>query len=245
MRVLLGRGGRRQLLLVAYPDSGPSPDRMLSSALLWWDACVTLKPEGLLVCVPENWSQELVRSLPTLAVSVQCFEYQRDWIDGVPVVVATAGLERVFPTSAVASEVFSPCVLFPFLSDVPDVLHQLQNQFSSLDVTYRKGAWEVSHLGFRVAWSEPGGHLCHFDAQYPRVLDTETLADFASYLGQVRSYRTFPSPNPRHFFYRYRQERWLESLVIREHRRLNALFREVSTLRCLAIWTVKGRYSTC
>jgi len=124
-------------------------------------------------------------------------------------------------------------------------LHQLQNQFSSLDVTCRKGAWEVSHLGFRVAWSEPGGHLCHFDAQYPRVLDTETLADFASYLGQVRSYRTFPSPNPRHFFYRYRQERWLESLVIREHRRLNALFREVSTLRCLAIWTVKGRYSTC
>ena len=121
VRVLLGRGGRRQLLLVAYPDSGPSPDRMLSSALLWWDACVTLKPEGLLVCVPENWSQELVRSLPTLAVSVQCFEYRRDWIDGVPGVVATAGLERVFPTSAVASEVFSPCVLFPFLSDVPDV----------------------------------------------------------------------------------------------------------------------------
>ncbi len=50
LRVLLGRGGRRQLLLVAYPDSGPSPDRMLSSALLWWDAVrATLKPEGLLV----------------------------------------------------------------------------------------------------------------------------------------------------------------------------------------------------
>ena len=78
LRVLLRRGRRRQLLLVAYPDSGPSPDRMLSSALLWWDAArATLKPEGLLVCIPENWSQELVRSLPTLTVSVQCFEYRR------------------------------------------------------------------------------------------------------------------------------------------------------------------------
>ena len=228
MRVLLGRGGRRQLLLVAYPDSGPSPDRMLSSALLWWDAVrATLKPEGLLVCVPENWSQELVRSLPTLAVSVQCFEYRRDWMDGVPVVAAAAGLERVFPSSAAASEVFSPCVLFPFSSNVPDVLRQLQNQFSSLDLTYRKGAWEVSHLGFRVAWCEPGEHLCHFDAELPRVLDSETLVDFASYLGRVCRYRTFPPLNPRHFFYRYRQERWLESLVIRGHRLLNDRFREV------------------
>ena len=228
LRVLLGRGGHRQLLLVAYPDSGPSPDRMLSSALLWWDAArATLKPEGLLVCVPENWSQELVRSLSTLAVSVQCFEYRRDWIDGVPVVAAATGLERVFPGSAAASEVFSPCVLFPFLSNVPSVLLQLQKRFSSLDLTYRKGAWEVSHLGFRVAWSEPGGHLCHFDADCPRVLVTETLADFASHFGRVCRYRTFPPPNPRHFFYRYRQERWLESLVIRGHRLFNDRFREV------------------
>ncbi len=228
LRVLLGRGERHQLLLVAYPDSGPSPDRMLSSALLWWDAVrADLRPEGLLVCVPENWSQELVRSLPALAVPVQCFEYRRDWVDGVPVVAAATGLERVFPSSALASEVFSPCVLFPFLSNVPDVLFQLQKRFSSLDLTYRKGAWEASHLGFRMAWSEPGEHLCYFDPQRPRVLDAETLADFCSYLEQVCRYRTFPPPNPRHFFYRYRQERWLESLVIRGHRLLNDRFSEV------------------
>ena len=228
LRVLLRRGRRRQLLLVAYPDSGPSPDRMLSSALLWWDAArATLKPEGLLVCIPENWSQELVRSLPTLTVSVQCFEYRRDWIDGTPVVAATTGLERVFPSSAAVSEDCSPCVLFPFFPNVPDVLRQLQNQFSSLDLTYRKGAWELSHLGFRVAWSEPGGQPCHFDAECPRVLGPETFADCASYLGRVCRYRTFPSPNPRHFFYRSRQERWLESLVIRGHRLLNDRFHEV------------------
>ncbi len=179
------------------------------------------------MCVPENWSQELVRSLPALAVSVQCFQYRRDWIDGLPVVAAAAGLERVFPSSDSASEVFSPCILFPFLSNVPDVLLQLQRRFSSLDLTYRKGAWEVSHLGFRMAWSEPGGHPCYFDPQCPRVLDAEVLADFSSYLERVCSYRIFPPPNPRHFFYRYRQERWLESLVIRGHRLLNDRFREV------------------
>ena len=104
----------------------------------------------------------------------------RDWIDGTPVVAATTGLERVFPSSAAVSEVCSPCVLFPFFPNVPDVLRQLQNQFSSLDLTYRKGAWELSHLGFRVAWSEPGGHPCRFDAECPRVLGPETFADCAS-----------------------------------------------------------------
>ncbi len=228
LRVLLGRGARHQLLLVAYPDSGPSPDRMLSSALLWWDATRdTLKPEGLVVCVPEHWSQELVRSLPNLAVSVQCFQYRRDWIEGVPVMAPAAELERVFPRSAVASEVFSPCVLFPFFSNVPDLLLQLSKRFSSLDLTYRKGAWEVSHLGFRLAWSEPGGHLCYFDPQCPRVLDADTLAEFSCYLGRVCRFRIFPPPNPRHFYYRYRQERWLESLVIHGHRLLNDRFREV------------------
>ena len=91
-----------------------------------------------------------------------------------------------------------------------------------------RGRWRrIARCQFRVAWSEPGGHLCHFDAECPRVFVTETLADFASHFGRVCRYRTFPPPNPRHFFYRYRQERWLESLVIRGHRLFNDRFREV------------------
>ena len=99
-------------------------------------------------------------------------------------IVAGSGLRRVNPWPDLSTEILSRCVLFPFPSRFSAVLLQVGKCFPSLNLIYRKGFWEVSHLGFQVVWSEVGSQPCYFDLESSRPLEAEKIEDFFLYLGE-------------------------------------------------------------
>lgn len=223
LRVLWWDGRAYVPCLAVHPEEPAGvTDRILSSVLLWWDrlrqgAHWRRNLRHLIILLPEGWSELLLRQFPRLNVPALGYKYD----------LAAGSLRQIYPRPVESSRLAAPYVIFPLAREVPPLLAQLRERYGVLDLMYRRGRWELSYLGLRLAWSAEAGPECFFDLRKPRVLEPHADKEFAAHLREVIHFRSFPPLAPGHFFYRYRHERWLESLMVRNHRVLNEAFIDV------------------
>lgn len=220
LRILFWDGKEHVAALVVYPDeSAKLADRLFSSALLWWDRLHTKgKAKRVFILLPESFSERLVGRFPKVKIPLVCYKYD----------LIHSTLRQVYPHLVGSSRLKSPYVIFPYSQEIPPLLDRITKRNSFLTLTYRKGRWEVSYLGLRIAWYIEDRKRYFFDLQRPKILTSSANADFESYLQEVVRFRSFPPPQPEHFLYRFGHERWLESLVLRDHTLLNPNFVKVA-----------------
>jgi hypothetical protein len=106
---------------------------------------------------------------------------------------------------------------------VPALLKRLHQNDPRFDLSLRHGRWELSYLGLPVAWQDQEGSV-RFDILASRTFVDIQDPEMLTFLEQVRAFRSFPPKFSNHPYYRYRPERWLESLVLKEHTRINPDF---------------------
>ncbi|MDA2923566.1 hypothetical protein MYX65_02740 [Acidobacteria bacterium AH-259-L09] len=221
--------GRHHLAAVAvYPgETVELTDRVLSSAILWWDhlrrkGCV----DRILIFIPECWTTRLLSSFPRLELPLICYEYQLEEKSGRDY-RPKSRLKKIYPRSVKSSQLGRPYVIFPYREDVPVLLHQIKQEHPLLHLSFRHGRWELSFRGLRIAWHDNNRDQCFFNLADPCLLTASTLADFEEHLEQVSKVRCFPPTEPKHPYYRLAQERWLESLIVSDHSIFNADFVDV------------------
>ncbi len=222
LRVLLSRGRRRVAALAAYPGSSPETfDRLLSSLALWWEQ-LSLAGRGIeaLLLIPEEWSERLIHCLPLIDIPVVCCKYGLDSPGSEPRV------RQIYPAPPGSTSVGWPYVLFPRPEATPEPLLDLKERHRDLDLTLRHGRWELSFRGLAVAWQPQDGLGCLFDSLRPTALNEASKPRFELHLSKVRRFRRFPSPDSGHPFYHWKPERWLESVVLRNHRLIDSEFAE-------------------
>lgn len=219
-RVVLERVGGQVPVIVVYPEeTGDLTNRLLSAAVLWWDRLrgrhPTAGPGKMLLLLPETWSERLLLMLPKFRIRFACFKYQ----PGNP-----RSLRQIYPRPIASSEIRAPYVMFDFAGEVPGPLAEIRNTHPELDLTYRQNRWELGYLGLRVFWydSERGEYL--FDLERPTIWTPQRDELLRKHLEKVLRLRKFPPPEPASFYYTVDHEQWLESLIRRDHRVLNADF---------------------
>ncbi len=218
VRLLVREAGRWKTLIWVRPEeSEEARERLLSALLLWWDELQHLGPDSASCFVPWNWSLRIVSQLSHLEIAVRCYRYLPAAGRGRP------RLERIYPAPPSASRVQAPYVIFPRAEGAPRPLRALGRDYPQLRSSRRAAGWELDFLGLPVAWSR-GGEDCFYDLSRPKVLREEDCLAFRRHLEHVERIRCFPSPEPRHPFFTWKPERWLERQVLRDHRLLEPDF---------------------
>ena len=224
LRLYVWNGRRRSAVLVAYPEQGRQlSERFLSSALLWRHSLQNQGVDQLLLFVPEFWSERFLNSVALIGLSVTCYKYDM-------CAAATPSkfrLRKIYPRPAMVSRVGSPFIILPYRHGTAPLLREIRDQYRFLDLVYRQGRWELDYKGLRVAWSEDGTKRCFFDADSPKLLDASAATRFEQHLQSVARFRRFPPQQPTHPYYRSAEERWLESLILRDHSIVNRDFEDV------------------
>ena len=192
-------------------ESSEMSSRLLSSLVLWWDEIGTANQS--VVFLPEQWSERIVELLPYLILPVVCCKY----------CLGTRGVRQIYPGSGQLSSIQSPYVMYPKVSEAPRLFAQLNREYPSVDLLCRYGKWELSYKGLPVAWFDQGGKS-FFDLQAPKRVGG--LSSLRAHIQNVMDHRQFPPPVANHFYFRFGEERWLESLILKEHRTVNQEFIE-------------------
>jgi hypothetical protein len=220
---LLFHDGRGHVagLLVPSAESPLLAERVLSSLVLWWDQLQRVERlKGVLLFLPESWSERLLHALPFLRIPAVCFKYApaggAEDSDGL--------LRKIYPREAHTSRVGSPYVIHPNQQRPPSRLQSFGERLDGLHLSFRSGCWELSYLGLRVAWHDGDRDQCFFDASRPALLTEAALEPFRAHLAEVARYRRFPPVDPRHPYYQQAQERWLEAQLIKDHRVVEPAF---------------------
>lgn len=220
LRILLSEGEKRLAALFVYPLESPQlQDRLLSSLILWWNQL--RKGSGVsaaLVFIPESWSERLLQSLPFLRIPVTCYKYLLDpGVDpGRP--------RQIYPEPARRTELKAPYVIFSCDQKIPAVLREGKELDDCLQLRLHHGRWNLFYLGLPVAWQASEEDECCFDSLHPTPLRASSRTAFKRHLELVKSLRRFPSPDPQHPYFRLQPERWLESLILKDHRCVNPRF---------------------
>lgn len=210
LRVLFWEGRRVIAAILIYPgESTELSDRLFSSAIVWWDRLSAKKGASkLVVFLPETWSERLLTRFSRLKIPLECFKYD----------LRSYSLRQIYPAPVRASELSSPYVIFPYGRNIPPLLGEIKSSYPELDLMYRKGRWELAYLGLRVCWYEEESRNYLFNLNEPSLLERERSGPCEQHLAEVISLRRFPPPRPEHLYYRHGHERWLESLILKNHR---------------------------
>ncbi len=212
LRFRLGRG-RQRIAVVAAVSSAPRSKaaRLLVALILWWRRT----PEGnhSLVLIPATWGDYFVELLQHLSIPLGCYAYSR-----------SGKVRRIYPRDDRQGEAQSPYVIYPVESCPSRVLEEKANGVPELDLLFRAGRWELSFRGMPVLWSK-GTEELFYDLRHPRLFRDEEA--WQVHLDEVRRFRRWPPPDPCSFFYRWSSERWLEWLVLRNHRKLLSGLEEI------------------
>ncbi len=181
---------------------------LLCSLVLWWDRLRAA--EGVVLLIPETWGDYITELIGRIRIPVTCYSYSPQ-----------GRVRQIFPRERSKSSTSSPYVMFPLDSPPPEPLLQLSRSFPDLDLMFRSGRWELSLRGLPVLWYHPAGDLM-FDWKHPTRLRSAGAKAWERHLEEVGRLRNWPPPSIRSPYYRSGRERWLESLVIRAHRRIHA-----------------------
>ncbi len=197
------------ILAVYASESHELSTRLLSSLVLWWDGFPGA--DTAVVFLPEDWSERMLELLPYVTIPVVCYKYRLE----------SGKVRQIYPSLGEPSKLESPYVIYPMLSDAPELFIQLSREYASADLLFRHGRWELSYRGLPLVWSEEDG-TAFFDVQHPRPMSK--LSALRAHIQTVMDHRKFPPPVADHFCFRFGEERWLESLVLRDHRKINPEF---------------------
>ncbi|MEE8584838.1 MAG: hypothetical protein V3T83_08305 [Acidobacteriota bacterium] len=224
LRVLLcsrGQQPRWRAVLAAYPEPGSEmPERLLTSALLWWDRlCASgRRPQELRFYLPSSWSRRVVELFPHLTLPIACFSYRESAID------SPDAFRKIYPLSLLSSQVRSPYVIYPYAGPVPTPLKELQQEHPDLELLYRKKRWELSWRGYPLAWQQEDGL---WFGRGPGVkLQPWNRTRLEHFINELRRLRNPLAPHPERPEYRWGPERWLESLLLQDHRLIDPEFGE-------------------
>jgi hypothetical protein len=218
LRVMLQRAGAQVPVIVVYPEeAGDLTNRLLSSAVLWWDRLrERAAPKGrMLLLLPETWSERLLLMLPKFRIRFVCYKYQPG---------NARSLRQIYPRPVSSSEIRAPYIMFNFAGEVPGPLADIQSNHPELDLTYRQNRWELGYLGLRVFWYEAERGQYLFDLERPTIWTPGRNELLERHLEKVVRLRKFPPTEPGSFCYAADHEQWLESLIRRDHRILNPDF---------------------
>jgi hypothetical protein len=156
-----------------------------------------------MVLVPAHWGNRIVALLTYVKIPVICYQYE----------AISGQMVRVYPPADSTSAVGPPYVLHPNEQEAPPMLRMLKQEKPILDLSFRRGSWELSFRGLPLAWST-SNQAVWFDYLSPRPLDTRSKKEFREHRRIVFFFRRYPPPEPHHPAYRFGHERWLESLVL-------------------------------
>lgn len=220
LRVVLVKAWRRLAVLIVYPDEPANlTNRILSASVLWWKRLGKQAPcQRLAILLPEGWSERIVLIAPRLRIPAAVYKY--DPAD-------PRSIRKIYPRPVGSSEVRSPYVMFRYDGAPPALLAEIRAEHSDLDLVYRQNRWELCYLGLRLLWYEAEKKEFFFDLRAPTIWRPSNHAQMLSHIEEVRRARRFPPAAPASFFYREAPELWLESLLLRDHRALNADFDDV------------------
>ncbi len=223
LRLKMAKGRRREAVLVAFPDEPARfKDRVVAAMVLWWEKLRKEAPGPRFprLFVPSAWTRRIVQSLVHLRFPVRCYLYEMRPGGELDV-------EQIYPSKPRHARVRSPYLIYPSPGPAPAPLRRIVERHPDLDLGIRHGAWEVCCLGLPVAWQDRVSRECRFDVTGPASLLGAGCDAFEAHLAQVRRLRSFPPRRPAHLFYRYHPERWLESLLRADHRKINRGFQDV------------------
>ncbi len=224
LRVLLrglGRRPRWRAVMAAYPEPGAEmPERLLTSALLWWDRLCTSgrRPLELSFYLPCTWSRRVVELFGHITLPISCFSYRESSID------SPDAFRKIYPLSLLSSEVRSPYVIYPYAGPVPTPLEELHREHPELELLYRKKRWELSWRGYPLAWQQKDG--VWFGRGAGVKLQPWNRTRLKHFICQLRRLRDPSAACPESPEYRWGPERWLESLILKDHRLIDPQFGE-------------------
>jgi hypothetical protein len=183
--------------------------RLPVSLILWWNrlAGSSPKPKRILMFVPSSWGQRIDQILALVRIPLRLFRYD---LESGEVFEARSWKAKI-------SWLDSPYEIHWRSTFYPDIFAELKEQIPQIDLLFRKRRWELSFLGYPLAWAEIDGTVW-FDINRPVELNSKHKKQFSNLVRQVESFRRFPPPDPSHPFYRYGEERWMESIILRNLR---------------------------
>jgi hypothetical protein len=202
--------GRKRVAVMGALHRAPAHlgARLLCNLALWWDRL--RGADRAILVIPDGWGDYITELIRRIRIPVTCFSYS-----------AGGRITQIFPRERCDSSTNSPYVMFPLDSPPPEPLREFSRASPELDVMYRSGRWELALRGLPVLWYHPSGDLM-FDWQRPVRFRSAGVQTWERHLEEVERLRSWPPPSSRSFYYRFGRERWLESLVIRAHRRIRA-----------------------
>ena len=219
-----GAGGQRLAVMGALNWSPAHQSaRLLCQFILWWDR-LGGADRGVLF-IPGGWGDYITELIARIRIPVTCYSYS-----------ISGNVRQVFPRNREPSGASSPYVMFPMTSP-PGPLLRVSASWPELDPVFRSGRWELSFRGLPVLWFDEAGGLL-FDRERPTRFQTAGLLGFRRYLAQILHARRWPPPRPRSPLYRFGRERWLESLLVRGHRKI--LSDCVETVYCQVPTFIEG-----
>lgn len=231
LRVLLERSPGMVAVLAAYDHLHSSrASELLCSAVAWWHTLIQGKVGAtmLVLMVPGHWGLRFLHALPHLKVPIVCFQYEA---------TLKPTWRQIYPGPHQDTTVREPYVVYPYPGEAPAALRNVLKLRDDLQLSYRCNRWEVAYRGFPLAWGNDNGQIL-FNRDSPRVLEHHCNPSFLRHLNRLLHYRTFPPPDPHHPYYNYAPERWLESMLIRDHRIIRPDF--VPVLYCQVPTWVEG-----
>jgi len=210
LRVVLSSSEKSVAALGICENESPElPGRLLASLVIWWEGLKEI--DHAAVFLPDSFSERILDWLPYLTIPIVCYKYSLE----------LGEVRQIYPRPDLCSRIQSPYLFYPMLSEAPRVFRLLNREFPSLDVLFRHGKWELSYKGLPVAWCDDSGSIL-FDLCCPKR--HVQLPPLREHIFRAMKYRSYPPPAADHFCFRYGEERWLESLVMRQHRRINPDF---------------------
>lgn len=204
------RGVRHAVIAVFEGESYELSTRLVSSLVLWWNRIVSRGCSRLVVLVPESWGRRVVGYFPDLRIPLECFQFS----------FRETTLRQIYPSEPESTQVSPPYVFYPLVAEVPELLCLTKAEYPSLDLLFRQDRWELSYLGLPLLWTDQAGH-CYFDFRSPKDPQKTGRGALEKHIEYVIEVRRFPPASRENYYYQFGQERWLESLLIRNMRKIN------------------------
>lgn len=220
--ILVESPNKEQTALLADVTNGLTAENLLASAFLWLERMNARrkKPVQDLWIIAERKQSRALRRLHTLLrrgarSRITIFEIDEEKLKPLDDWTISA-LWREKPTKlSIPSEVRVSKALDQIVAVMPDAIDTIRsNQGETARFNGLPFARIRTLMGRERSWFGVGKHR--------RPLLPENVEDLAELIDELGRFRRSDSPNPRHQYYRSSPELWLESILKRDIRRLDA-----------------------